>query len=147
MTRTAVLVLAALGVAALGVLGVVRSEPDWYQRLRYPLRYEAIVTAATSAQVAFDSLNSDLHDNELFLKHDFNAASVHSIAAQVEVLAAQIDELDQRFDAVVSASKNYVEHGALRGQIGITASEVTPTTAKPTGNGSNPSLRRKPRTT
>jgi soluble lytic murein transglycosylase len=44
MTRTAVLVLAALGVAALGVLGVVRSEPDWYQRLRYPLRYEAIVT-------------------------------------------------------------------------------------------------------
>jgi soluble lytic murein transglycosylase len=34
------------GVVAAGLVGVlvVRTEPDWYQRLRYPLRYEQIVT-------------------------------------------------------------------------------------------------------
>ncbi len=34
-------VLAVVGVAA---LWVARSEPGWYLRLRYPLRYESIVT-------------------------------------------------------------------------------------------------------
>jgi soluble lytic murein transglycosylase len=45
MTRTLAFLLA--GLALVGVVGfvVVRSEPDWYQRLRYPLRYEQIVTA------------------------------------------------------------------------------------------------------
>lgn len=37
------LVLAAVAAAAVAALVVVRAEPDWYQRLRYPLRYEAIV--------------------------------------------------------------------------------------------------------
>ena len=36
----AIVVLAALGGAA---LYVVKSEPAWYLRIRYPLRYEAIV--------------------------------------------------------------------------------------------------------
>ena len=46
MTRATALVLVLVGVAAATVaaLAVVRTEPDWYQRLRYPLRYEAIVT-------------------------------------------------------------------------------------------------------
>jgi soluble lytic murein transglycosylase len=45
MTRTLAFLLA--GLALVGVVGfvVVRSQPDWYQRLRYPLRYEQIVTA------------------------------------------------------------------------------------------------------
>jgi soluble lytic murein transglycosylase len=38
-----VLVLVAAAAAAVAALVVVRAEPDWYQRLRYPLRYEAIV--------------------------------------------------------------------------------------------------------
>jgi soluble lytic murein transglycosylase len=37
----AVVVLA--GALALGAFYVVRSEPPWFERLRYPLRYEAIV--------------------------------------------------------------------------------------------------------
>ena len=37
----AVVVLA--GVLALGALYVVRAEPPWFERLRYPLRYQAIV--------------------------------------------------------------------------------------------------------
>ena len=47
MTRTTALVLVLVGVAAAAVaaLAVVRTEPDWYQRARYPLRYETIVRA------------------------------------------------------------------------------------------------------
>jgi soluble lytic murein transglycosylase len=45
MSRLTGLLLAAAGLAAAGAaaLWVVQSEPDWYQRLRYPLRYEQIV--------------------------------------------------------------------------------------------------------
>jgi soluble lytic murein transglycosylase len=40
--KLAVVALLAVGVAA-GVLYVIRSEPGWYLRIRYPLRYEQIV--------------------------------------------------------------------------------------------------------
>ena len=40
----AVILLAAVGLAAVGAW-VVTTEPDWYQRARYPLRYESIVRA------------------------------------------------------------------------------------------------------
>ena len=43
MRRLAVFGIAVLGLAA-AALWVVQSEPEWYQRLRYPLRYEAILT-------------------------------------------------------------------------------------------------------
>ena len=42
MKRVAALVLIAAGLA-LGALYVVRAEPPWFERLRYPLRYQAIV--------------------------------------------------------------------------------------------------------
>ena len=42
-----VLGLLLIGLVALGAVGVyvVRAEPDWYLRMRYPLRYETIVRA------------------------------------------------------------------------------------------------------
>jgi soluble lytic murein transglycosylase len=40
----AVILLAAVGLVAAGAW-VVTTEPDWYQRVRYPLRYETIVRA------------------------------------------------------------------------------------------------------
>jgi soluble lytic murein transglycosylase len=40
----AVLLVALVGVAGV-VAWVVTAEPDWYQRARYPLRYETIVRA------------------------------------------------------------------------------------------------------
>jgi soluble lytic murein transglycosylase len=44
--RRSLVVLLGAGVALAGVAFVVwRSEPVWLDRLRYPLRYEAIVTA------------------------------------------------------------------------------------------------------
>lgn len=37
--------LIAVFLVALGAWWVWESEPEWYQRARYPLRYEAIITA------------------------------------------------------------------------------------------------------
>lgn len=42
MKKLAALVL-VVGGLALGALYVVRSEPPWFERIRYPLRYQAIV--------------------------------------------------------------------------------------------------------
>ena len=39
-----VLLVAVTGLAVVGAW-VVTTEPDWYQRVRYPLRYETIVRA------------------------------------------------------------------------------------------------------
>jgi soluble lytic murein transglycosylase len=43
MRRAVVACLLALVVVAAGAAWVVGTEPDWYERLRYPLRNEAIV--------------------------------------------------------------------------------------------------------
>lgn len=42
MTRLGVVALAALALAGFGAY-VLQTEPTWYQRIRYPLRYEEIV--------------------------------------------------------------------------------------------------------
>jgi soluble lytic murein transglycosylase len=44
VTRRLAVLLALLAAAGLAVLYVVRTEPTWYDRLRYPLHYERIVT-------------------------------------------------------------------------------------------------------
>jgi soluble lytic murein transglycosylase len=43
MIRRLGIALVGVASAAIAVGWVVRSEPDWYDRLRYPLRYDAIV--------------------------------------------------------------------------------------------------------
>jgi soluble lytic murein transglycosylase len=45
MIRRLGIVLVAVAAVAVAVGWVVRAEPDWYDRLRYPLRYEHIVRA------------------------------------------------------------------------------------------------------
>jgi soluble lytic murein transglycosylase len=35
--------LVLVGIVAVGAIAVVRSEPPWFERLRYPLRYQEIV--------------------------------------------------------------------------------------------------------
>jgi soluble lytic murein transglycosylase len=44
VSRVAIVLAALVALAGVAAVSVVRSEPDWYQRLRYPLRYEPIVT-------------------------------------------------------------------------------------------------------
>ena len=43
MKRVLVVLLVAVAAAAVAGAWVVTTEPDWYQRIRYPLRYDAIV--------------------------------------------------------------------------------------------------------
>ena len=43
MRRAVLLTLAAAVAVAAAAVWVVQTEPDWYERLRYPLRHEAIV--------------------------------------------------------------------------------------------------------
>jgi hypothetical protein len=80
-------------------------------------RFDAIVSAANAAQLAYDAFNADLNDQALFLAHDFNAAAVAVIADDVAALDDDARELDGRLDACVVASKDYVETAALRGQL------------------------------
>jgi soluble lytic murein transglycosylase len=44
VSRAVLVATALVAVFAVVAVTVVRSEPGWYQRLRYPLRYEPIVT-------------------------------------------------------------------------------------------------------
>ena len=45
MKKLAAVLLVAVAVVAGAAAWVVTTEPDWYQRARYPLRYETIVRA------------------------------------------------------------------------------------------------------
>lgn len=92
-------------------------------------RYQNVLSAATAVRVALETYNSDLRDHALFLGHDFNAAAVQSITSDVATMSDQILELDQRFDACVTAAKAYVEAGALHGQIESAPNETPSTPA------------------
>ena len=45
MRRVGLVAVLAVAAAAGAAVWVVSAEPEWYQRLRYPLRYETIVVA------------------------------------------------------------------------------------------------------
>ena len=45
MKKLAAVLFVAVAVVAGAAAWVVTTEPDWYQRARYPLRYETIVRA------------------------------------------------------------------------------------------------------
>ena len=45
MKKLAAVLLVTVAVVAAAAAWVVTTEPDWYQRVRYPLRYEAVVRA------------------------------------------------------------------------------------------------------
>lgn len=94
-------------------------------------RYQNMLSAATAVRVAYEAYNSDLRDHALFLGHDFNSAAVQTIASDVAAMSEQIAELDQRFETCVTASKAYVEAGALHGQIEGPQTESTPAAVAP----------------
>ncbi|MFN0241983.1 MAG: DUF2959 family protein [Planctomycetota bacterium] len=89
-------------------------------------RYENVLRTLVASQIAYDSFNADLHDHALFLEHDFNAGAVSVIASQIDGLAAQRTELDARLDRCIAASKDYIESGALPGQLGEPETKAPP---------------------
>ncbi len=105
-------------------------------------RYEAVLSAVTTAQVTFDAFNADLRDHALFLGHDFNGAAVSAVRSEVSALAEREKDLDQRLDACDAAARRYVEASALHGQLSTnqpapaanaaaSTPQVAPTQAQP----------------
>lgn len=78
-------------------------------------RYKEILAAVEPAQWSYDSFNRTLRDHALFLSHDFNTTSVGEIGDGVVVITGQSEELERRFDACLSAARNYVDATALPG--------------------------------
>jgi len=89
-------------------------------------RYDAVASTAINAQIAYEAFNSDLKDHAVFLEHDFNAAAVAAIADDVSSLDEESEDLGDRLESCIGASKAYVEHAALRGQLAVNAAEVKP---------------------
>ena len=94
-------------------------------------RYEAVHRSATEAHIACEAFNSDLADHATFLEHDFNAESVAALAEEVALLDEQSEELTQRVEACIEASRQYVETAALRGQLAQTGTAARPATQRP----------------
>ncbi len=105
-------------------------------------RYEAVLNALIAARISYDSFNSDTRDYALFLEHDFNSAAVAMIAADVDKLSDQIRELDGRLDECIAAAKEYVESGALPGQLEEPQEATPPPPKKSASTTSTPPTRR-----
>lgn len=90
-------------------------------------RYDAVLAAAVSAQLAYDAFNGDLGDHALFLENDFNASAVQVVAGEFEGLRSRGKELGKRLDAVVAACQAYVEYAAPQAQVEpVPETEVAP---------------------
>lgn len=109
-------------------------------------RYDAVMAACVSAQVAFDSFNGDLGDHALFLEHDFNAASVAVVAQELEGLKSRSKELARRLDACAAACQAYVEFSAPSSQVG-SAGEADGKAPAPPAALPKPEAKKKPAAT
>jgi len=76
-------------------------------------RYEAIVSAAESALLAYDAFNRTLNDHVAYLRFDFNAASLAVIQGEVARLQQTAALLDTQFKSCQIAARVYVEAAAL----------------------------------
>lgn len=103
-------------------------------------RYDAVLAAAVSAQLAHDAFNGDLHDHALFLEHDFNATSVAMIAGEMEGLRNRGRELGKRLDALAAACQAYLEFAAPQAEVESEAPVQGPQPAPQSGpSGPKPS--------
>lgn len=75
-------------------------------------RYDAVLAATVSAQLAYDAYNGDLGDHALFLENDFNKSSVQVVAAEFDGLKSRGKELGRRLDALIGACQAFVEYSA-----------------------------------
>ncbi len=105
-------------------------------------RYEAVLNALVAARISYDAFNSDTRDYALFLEHDFNSAAVAMISADVDKLGDQIRELDGRLDQCIAAAKEYVESGALPGQLEEPQAATPPPARVPEKSTTTPPTRR-----
>ncbi len=100
-------------------------------------RYRDIISAVGPAVPMFESFNAALNDHALYLQNDFNASAVSDIEGEVRTLTEVAKTLTLSFQEAREASRVYVEHAALRGQL-VAPEDVAPksTAPKSTANGS-----------
>jgi len=110
-------------------------------------RYQAVVSSAQSALIAYDAYNADLRDYALFLGHDLNASAVAELAGDLQALGDEVRQLGVRMDTVANAARGYVEAAALYGQAEIekTAPPESDPKAKPP-DGAPTQTKRRPST-
>ena len=92
-------------------------------------RYEQIVESADRAVETLEEVNEGLRDHALFLSHDFNAASLGAIQADVRTLASRARELDLGLETCMTAARSYVETSALPETAPLRAPESDTTVA------------------
>jgi len=76
-------------------------------------RFDAVVTAAETAQVGCDAFDKTLSDHVAYLRYDFNAASLAVIQGEIAALAQCAATLASQFTTCQNAAKSYVEATAL----------------------------------
>jgi hypothetical protein len=86
-------------------------------------RFDAIVTAAETAQVGCDAFNKTLSDHVAYLRYDFNASSLAVIQGEIAALAQCAATLSTQFSTCQNAAKSYVEAAALPKPTATTAKE------------------------
>ena len=88
------LLLAAALVAAGGILYVLETEPAWYARLRYPLRYEQIVVGhAKNYRLAAPLLAAVIYQESKF---DPNAKSAQGAIGLMQLLPGTAEGIASR---------------------------------------------------
>jgi hypothetical protein len=76
-------------------------------------RFDAIVTAAETAQVGCDAFNKTLRDHVAYLRYDFNAGSLAVIEGEVAALAQCAVTLATHFTTCEEAARTYVDSASL----------------------------------
>ena len=76
-------------------------------------RYDRISGTADPAQVAFTDFNRGLRDCALFLRHDYNTASMADIQKDARNQAQKAQELETKLNACLQASRAYMEAVSL----------------------------------
>ena len=110
-------------------------------------RYETIVDATEPAIAAHDRFNLSMRDHALFLGHDFNAAAIAEIDADIRAVTKLGGELESQFDLCLEAARNYVESAALPLDVDKVADEKPRDTLRslPLNDGKNLEAQRRQR--
>jgi PBP1b-binding outer membrane lipoprotein LpoB len=88
-------------------------------------RFDAIVTAAETAQAGCDAFNKTLSDHVAYLRYDFNAAALAVIQGEIAALAQCAATLTTQFTACQTAARSYVDAAALPKPVANSATEPT----------------------
>ncbi len=71
-------------------------------------RYTAMLTAMRRAEAKMTPILRQLNDNQLYLKHNLNAAAISAIGAEFQELQLEINRLVQEMNAAIAESDRFI---------------------------------------